>query len=145
MRSSDISPQNDLLQIGQIAEQVGVAVSTLRFYEREGLVRPAGRSRSGYRLYAPAAVERLRFIRAGQAIGFSLDDIKALLELDEKTSCKQVQALIEQRISEVDAKLANLKRMRSTLADALGRCRRSKRGCDLVSELKSRSRRRRTK
>lgn len=125
-----------LLTIGQIAGQVGIATSALRFYEREGLIRPAERSRAGYRLYAANAVDQLRFIRAGQAIGFALDDIKALLVLDERTSCKQVQKLIEQRLDEIDAKLANLKRVRSTLSQALARCRKSKRGCAVVTDLK---------
>ncbi len=131
-----------LMTIGQIAEQVGVATSTLRFYEREGLIRPAERSKAGYRLYAANAVEQLRFIRAGQTIGFALDDIKALLALDEETSCKQVQKLIEQRLVEINAKLANLKRVRSTLNDALGRCRKSKRGCAVVADLKGKSKKR---
>lgn len=122
-----------LLTIGQIAEQVGVATSTLRFYEREGLIRPAERSKAGYRLYAANAVEQLRFIRAGQTIGFALD---------EETSCKQVQKLIEQRLVEINAKLANLKRVRSTLNDALGRCRKSKRGCAVVADLKGKSKKR---
>ena len=133
-----------LMTIGQIAGQVDLAPSTLRFYEREGLIRPAERSKAGYRLYAANAVEQLRFIRAGQAIGFALDDIKALLVLDEETSCKQVQTLIVQRLAEVDAKLANLKRVKSTLSDALSRCRKSKRGCALVADLKEKSQRRRS-
>ena len=134
-----------LMTIGQIAGQVDLAPSTLRFYEREGLIRPAERSKAGYRLYAANAVEQLRFIRAGQAIGFALDDIKALLVLDEETSCKRVQTLIAQRLAEVDAKLANLKRVRSTLSDALARCRKSKRGCAVVAELKGESRKRRSR
>lgn len=133
-------PADALLKIGQIAEQVGVATSTLRFYEREGLVHPATRSRAGYRLYEPAAVEHLRFIRAGQAIGFSLDDIKELLVLDENTSCKQVQSMIGQRLSEVEEKLAGLRTVKSALSVALARCRSSSRGCGVVADLKGKSR-----
>ena len=125
-----------LMTIGQVAEQLEVASSTLRFYEREGLIRPTKRSKAGYRLFGREALEQLRFIRAGQAIGFALDDIKSLLVLDESTSCKQVQTLIEQRLEEIDAKLADLKRVKSTLSDALGRCRKSKRGCAVVADLK---------
>lgn len=134
-----------LMTIGQIAGQVDLAPSALRFYEREGLIRPTERSKAGYRLYAANAVEQLRFIRAGQAIGFALDDIKALLVLDEETSCKRVQTLIAQRLAEVDAKLVNLKRVRSTLSDALARCRKSKRGCAVVADLKGESRKRRSR
>ncbi|MCH8147340.1 MAG: MerR family transcriptional regulator [Planctomycetes bacterium] len=133
-----------LMTIGQVAQQVEVASSTLRFYEREGLIRPTKRSKAGYRLFDREALEQLRFIRAGQAIGFALNDIKALLLLDEETSCKRVQRLIEQRLVEIDAKLVNLKRLRSTLNDALGRCRKSKRGCAVVADLKGMSKKRKT-
>lgn len=133
-----------LMTIGQVAEQIEVACSTLRFYEREGLIRPTKRSKAGYRLFGSEALEQLRFIRAGQAIGFALNDIKALLSLDEETSCKRVQRLIEQRLVEIDAKLVNLKRLRSTLNEALGRCRTSKRGCAVVADLKGMSKKRKT-
>lgn len=140
-----MAKRTGLMTIGQIAGQADLATSTLRFYEREGLIRPTERSKAGYRLYAADAVKRLRFIRAGQAIGFALNDIKALLVLDEETSCRQVQTLIAQRLAEVDAKLANLKRVRSTLSDALSRCRKSKRGCAVVADLKGKSQKRRSR
>ena len=135
---------NGLLTIGQTAEQAGLATSALRFYEREQLIRPAQRTRAGYRLYDPAAVERLRFIRAGQAIGFTLKDIRALMVLDGDSPCKPVRALIEQRLADVDAKLADLESVRATLADALRRCRRSRKGCAVVADLKRTSKQRRS-
>lgn len=125
-----------LLTIGEVARAGEVPASTLRYYERQGLVRPAQRSRAGYRLYEAEAVERLEFIRAGQAVGFTLDDIRALLELNGDSPCKQVQALIERRLAEVDDKLTDLQRVRRALADALERCRRSKKGCAVVADLK---------
>ncbi len=132
-----------LMTIGQAAQVTGVATTTLRYYEREGLVSPTDRSRAGYRLYDQAAVERLQFVRAGQAVGFTLDDIRALLELDGDSPCRQVQALIQRRLADVDAKLADLKRVRATLADAIARCRKSKKGCAVVADLKRRRRNRR--
>ena len=131
-----MAPRNGLMTIGQVAEAVGLATSALRYYERAGLLRPAQRSRAGYRLYDPSAVEQLEFIRAGQAVGFTLDDIRALLALDDNSSCKQVQTLIERRLAEVDAKLADLKRVRATLANALTRCRSSRKGCAVLADLK---------
>lgn len=127
------------LTIGRMAEMVGIATSALRFYEREGLITPDRRTDTGYRLYSPASVEQLRFIRAAQTIGFSLVDIKALLQLDEQTSCQEVQELIKRRLAEVDAKLADLKRVQTTLADALGRCQESRKGCAVVADLKGRA------
>jgi MerR family mercuric resistance operon transcriptional regulator len=133
------------LTIGEVAQAAGVAATTLRYYEREGLLSPTDRSRAGYRLYDDGAVERLEFIRAAQAVGFTLDDIRALLELNGDSPCKEVQALIERRLTEVDVKLADLNRVRSTLADALQRCRKSKKGCAVVADLKRKRGKRRSK
>ncbi len=131
-----------LTTIGEIANAVGVATSTLRYYEREGLLKPAQRSPAGYRLYDPQAVERLRFIRAAQSVGFSLEDIKALLALDERTSCKQVQDLIQARLDVVARRIAELKRMQRTLISAINRCRTSRKGCPVLSDLRTGDRRR---
>ncbi len=130
---------NGLMTIGQVADAVGMAASGLRYYERAGLIEPTERSRAGYRLYDAGAVERLEFIRAGQAVGFTLTDIRALLELDGDSPCKQVQAMIERRLAQVDKKLADLESVRTTLAGALERCRKSRKGCAVVADLKRKS------
>lgn len=135
--------KKEQLTIGKVARAAGVATTTLRYYEREGLLSPTGRSRTGYRLYDDGAAERLEFIRAAQAVGFTLDDIRALLELNGDSTCKQVQTLIERRLAEVEGKLADLLHMRSTLADALERCRKSKKGCAVVADLKRKRSKRR--
>ncbi len=131
------------LTIGQLARSAEVATTALRYYERAGLLLPTGRSRAGYRLYDQNSVERLEFIRAGQAVGFTLGDMRTLLELDGDSPCKQVQALIERRLSEIDEKLADLRRVRGMLADALTRCRKSKKGCAVVADLKQKRKKRR--
>ena len=133
-----------MLTIGQVARTVGVAATTLRYYEREGLLTPTARNAAGYRFYDSQAVERLEFIRSAQAVGFTLDDIRALLQLNGDSPCKQVQSLIERRLAEVDEKLADLTRVRSTLAGALERCRRSKKGCAIVADLKRKRPKRRS-
>ena len=145
MNRHRLPPNEGLFQIGRIAELVGVAASALRFYEREGLIRPAARSRAGYRLYDSTSVEHIRFIRAGQAIGFALEDMKALLVLDEGTSCGKVQSMLKQRLSEVEEKLAGLQKVKATLSDALVRCRGSNRGCAVVVGLKEESKKLRSK
>jgi len=126
------------MTIGRAAETLGVPVSTLRYYEREGLVTPPERSSSGYRLYDQAAVERLAFIRSAQAVGFTLEDIRELLRLDEDSSCKDVQRLLNHRLAEVESKLADLKRVRNALSGALEQCRKSRRGCGVLIGLKHR-------
>ena len=128
--------ENGLRTIGQIAALVEVATSTLRYYEREGLLTPAARSPAGYRLYDPSAVDKLRFIRSAQSVGFSLEDIKALLSLDGRRSCKQVQGMIEQRLGDVVRRIAELKSVQQTLSSALKRCRRSRKGCPVLTDLR---------
>lgn len=129
--------RNDgLTTIGHIAGSVGVATSTLRYYEREGLLKPTGRSDAGYRLYDPASVERLRFIRTAQGVGFALEDIKAMLALDARTSCKKVQRVIEDRLAEVAGRVAELKSVERTLKAALKRCRGSRKGCPVLLDLR---------
>jgi MerR family mercuric resistance operon transcriptional regulator len=136
---------NGMMTVGEAAKTVGVAASTLRYYERQGLITPSDRTRSAYRLYDQEAVERLAFIRAAQGVGFTLDDIRTLLELDADAPCEEVQALLQRRLTEVDAKLTNLKRVRATLSDALDRCRKSRKGCAVVADLKKKRDERRTK
>ena len=130
------SRKNGLTTIGQIAEAVGVATSALRYYEREGLLKPTGRSPAGYRLYDRNAVEQLRFIRSAQSVGFSLQDIKALLALDDRTSCKQVQGMIEERLADIARRIAELVSVQRTLNQALKRCRKSRKGCPVLTDLR---------
>lgn len=127
--------KHGLSTIGQIADAVDVATSTLRYYEREGLLKPSERSKAGYRLYDADAVQRLQFIRTAQSVGFSLDDIRALLGLDERTSCKQVQGMIEERLSEISQRIRKLKSVQKTLTIAANRCRKSRKGCPVLRDL----------
>lgn len=128
----------DLMTIGQAAKAAGVATTTLRYYEREGLLTPASRSGSGYRLYDADVTERMQFIRSAQAIGFTLDDVRLLLDLqtnERKSRQKKVRRLLEDRLNEVDERLKDLKRVRAALGDALDRCRASTGECTVLKEL----------
>ncbi|GAB4266712.1 MAG: hypothetical protein Kow0080_08170 [Candidatus Promineifilaceae bacterium] len=99
-----------MLTIGELAKRVGVATSTLRFYEKDGLIAPDGRSDSGYRLYHPEQEKRLRFIQRAQRLGFSLNDIKVLLNgLDnEVLSSEVVIETARRRYHELDRQLTSL-------------------------------------
>ena len=92
------------MRIGQLARSVGVHVETIRYYQRIGLIelpeKPYGRVRS----YTEKDLQRLRFIRRAQRLGFSLEDIRALLELS-KSDCQQVQKLAVEKLNLVKAKL----------------------------------------
>src|SRR4051794_37791872 len=111
--------------IGQLARAAGVPTSTVRFYERAGLLKPEARSGSNYRVYSQRSLERLQFIRSAQAVGLSLDDVDKMLAAvaDAATEpCREVVSLAERRLAEVRGKLKHLKTVEKTLAKAVKNC-----------------------
>jgi len=108
------------LTIGELARRAGVPASTVRYYERLGLLRPLQRSRGNYRLYGDEDAERLRFIRAAQATGFTLEGVRELLR---PSPCARVQTLIEDRLREIDARLRELRLVSRVLRGSLQQCR----------------------
>lgn len=129
---------NGWMSIGEVAKAVGVAATALRYYEREGVLTATSRSPSGYRLYDQRALEQLEFIRAAQAVGFTLADVRALLELDgrKRPPKAEMQQLLKGRLAEVDQKMRDLRRVRAALGAALGECQRSGvGGCPVLEEL----------
>jgi len=130
---------DEMMTIGEIARTAGVATPTLRYYEQEGLLSPTARSRAGYRLYDAEAVEQLRFIRSAQAVGFTLEDIRALARLEGESgkNCKaKVRRLLEKRLSDVNEKMKDLKRVQRALGQALDRCQRSNGECKVLKEIR---------
>lgn len=107
------------MKIGEVARRVGVATSALRFYEEAGLLPEPERTQSGYREYDPSVIDRLAFIRAGQAVGLTLADLKEVLGIRDqgKAPCRHVTDLIETRLREVDERIEDLQRLRGDLAD----------------------------
>jgi MerR family transcriptional regulator, copper efflux regulator len=124
-----------LLTIAQAARSVGLSASALRFYEREGILAPSAKSDAGYRLYDRSALHRLNFVRAAQSIGLPLKDIRAVLEMDARTSREKMRRLLESRLRLVDRKLQELKTVRDALARALARCRCSGECCNVLVSL----------
>lgn len=112
------------LTIGRLAKQAGVGVETLRYYERRGLIRPQRRTDSGYRLYDIDAGRRLRFIRRAQTLGFSLDEVAELLSLSDRpaASAAEVKQIARARISDIEARLRDLERMKSALSALEEQC-----------------------
>lgn len=125
--------------ISELAKSVGVPTSTLRYYERVGLLVPEGRSGGNYRLYSDASLHRLRFIRAAQAIGFTLDDVRTLLgSQDGRTAaCSAVQTLILERLSAIEQQLKDLQAVQRVLTTALKKCRETARDecCHVIESL----------
>ena len=112
------------LTIGQLASAAGVPTSTVRYYERAGLVKPDFRTGGNYRGYGAATLERLKFIRSAQAIGLSLGDVRRMLELanDSREPCREVVQLAEKRLAEVRQQLKHLKTVEKMLAKAVKHC-----------------------
>ena len=113
-----------LLTIGKIARGAGVSIQTIRYYERRGLLRPSDRRDSGYRLYAPDAVDVLRFVKNAQELGFSLDEITKLLRLrvGPGTKCGRVKKQAQARLVAVQAKIAGLRAMECALRRLISTC-----------------------
>jgi MerR family transcriptional regulator, copper efflux regulator len=105
------------LMRSQVAEQSGLDIETVRFYERQGLIDEPPRSASGYRQYSQEDVVRLRFIKRAKELGFSLKEISTLLELQEApdASSADVRAQAEAKIADIDEKIRDLVGMKEAL------------------------------
>lgn len=129
------------LTISQLAKQADIPTTTVRYYERIGLVEPEDRSQGNYRLYGNESLSKLKFIRAAQAIGFTLEDVKALLadEDGDTPTCGSVQGLIEARMADVEERLKDLRHVRRVLKSALEQCHQQKKSdcCQVVAGLRS--------
>jgi Hg(II)-responsive transcriptional regulator len=113
-----------LLSIGEVARQAGVGVETVRFYERQGLLEEPERRASGYRQYDGEAVAVLRFIRRAKELGFTLKEIKGLLglRLDASATKAEVRQQAKAKVAEIEAKIADLQRMRDALNKLVQKC-----------------------
>ncbi len=116
--------QKTSLSIGALARAAGVGVETVRFYERKGLLQEPPRLDSGYRAYPPATVERLRFIRRAKELGFTLNEIAELLDLEvaPHTTCSDMKARLQTKIADVEARIQSLKAIRAALRELSERC-----------------------
>ena len=110
--------------IGEVADQAGVGVETVRFYHRRGLLQEPPRQGTSHRRYPPEAVARIRFIRGAQDVGFSLKEIQELLALRVApgASKAEVKSRAEEKVAEIEKKTRDLQRMRDTLLKLIGAC-----------------------
>lgn len=109
---------------GEVAKLSEVGIETVRFYENEGLIDEPPRRESGYRQYAYDVVRRIRFIKHGKDLGFSLKEISELLSLrvDPKSSCRDVKKRAELKIEDIENKINSLKRMKRALKKLADSC-----------------------
>ncbi len=113
--------------IGNISKASGTPVETIRFYEREGLLPEAPRTAAGYRLYDESATGRLRFITRAKALGFTLAEIREILNLQDnpasnRTGRKEVKALTEKKLADIQRRIDDLQRMQKVLSNLASEC-----------------------
>ena len=110
------------LPIGAFAAASGVNVETIRFYQRKGLLPRPQRAYGSIRRYGAADVARVKFVKSAQLLGFSLQEIADLLALEDGTRCAEARVAAEQKLEDVRAKLEDLRRIESVLAQLVDRC-----------------------
>jgi len=124
------------LTIAGLARAAGVGVETVRYYQRRGLLgTPPRRPGFAIRHYGPADVQRLRFIRAAQASGFTLEQIGELLSLDASRDRKRARALARARIEELDAKIAAMTKAKAALEKLIKACAGGRGACPIIPVL----------
>jgi DNA-binding transcriptional MerR regulator len=110
-----------MLKIGEVSKRSGVGVEALRFYEKGSLLDSPSRTFGGYRVYGEDVLERLAFIKQAQALGFSLDEIRRIIDDARKgeSPCDEVREIVRRRMAEVDERLRELHRYRKELKATL--------------------------
>ena len=120
-RVVDDEEQRNMLKIGDVSKQSGIGIEALRFYEKSGLLEKPSRTMSGYRVYDADVLERLAFIKQSQALGFSLDEIKQIIDdaRTGKSPCAEVREIVRHRQEELDARMLEMRRYRKELSQTL--------------------------
>ncbi|WP_261520858.1 Hg(II)-responsive transcriptional regulator [Burkholderia multivorans] len=129
------------LTIGALATAADVGVETIRFYQRKGLLSEPHKPYGGIRRYGAADVARVRFVKSAQRLGFRLDEVSELLRLEDGTHCAEASRLAEHKLDDIRAKLADLARMESVLAQVVRAChaRDGHVSCPLIASLQESS------
>ena len=112
------------LTIGRLAAATGVKVETIRYYERAGLIAPPARTGGNYRSYSTGDLDRLRFIRKTRDLGFTLEEIRAMLDLSRQRdrSCDTIDVIASKHLADVDRKIADLRGLRRELSAIISSC-----------------------
>lgn len=110
------------MTIGQLAAAASVNVETVRYYQRRGLLAMPDRTPGSIGRYRPAALTRLRFIKRSQSLGFSLEDVQALLSLDDGQSCAAARRIGEHKLAEVHERIRSLQALEQALQDLVRKC-----------------------
>ena len=114
--------QTESLTIARLARAAGVGVETVRYYERRGLVPQPGKAAGAYRHYDSGHVNRIRFIKRAQELGFVLEEIESLLALEDGTDRRRIREIATRRLDETRRRIDDLRRMQHALAHVLHDC-----------------------
>jgi MerR family mercuric resistance operon transcriptional regulator len=127
----------DTWTIGALAAAAGVNVETIRFYQRRRLLAEPERPHGSVRRYGTADAARVRFIKSAQRIGFSLDEVAQLLQLEDGTRCGQAREIATHRLTDVRQRLTDLRQIEAALAALVTRCEgvRGRVACPLIAAL----------
>ena len=117
-----MAASSDSMTIGALAQSAGVGVETIRYYQRRGLLAQPPRTYGSIRRYGAADAARLRFIRRAQELGFTLEEIGELLELQDGTDRRAIRRIARARLQQVEARVADLQRMRRALQHVIHDC-----------------------
>ncbi|HKK45815.1 MAG TPA: MerR family transcriptional regulator [Balneolaceae bacterium] len=111
-------------KIGEVARRADVNKDTVRYYEERELIPKPDRRRSGYRIFTRRHIDQIKFIKRAQQLGFTLNEIKELLELrmDEKTSCSEIKNEAQAKYQDVSEKIEDLQRIKKTLTELIDSC-----------------------
>jgi MerR family mercuric resistance operon transcriptional regulator len=125
------------MTIGRLAKAAGVNVETIRYYRRIGLLPTPQRDYGSFRRYPKDSLKRLRFIKRAQQLGFTLDEVAALLDLSDGAHCAETRELAERKLTMVERKLADLTAIRDVLGELIAACRRGSptAGCSIIESL----------
>ena len=126
--------------IGPLARAAGVGVETIRFYQRKGLLPQPERPYGGVRRYGEEELNRVRFIKSAQRIGFTLEEISQLLRLDDGTQCEEARVIAEHKLTDVRERITDLKRIDAVLNGLVQRCATAENDatrCPIISALNS--------
>lgn len=110
------------LTIGKLAEEAGVNIETIRYYQRRGLLDEPAKPLGGHRRYSVEQAKRLRFIKRAQLLGFTLDEVAGLLHLDDGYECAETRALATRKLALIDQKIADLAAIRQALGGLVQQC-----------------------
>lgn len=129
--------EDSALTIAGVARDAGVGVETVRYYERRGLIEQPSRYNGAVRRYGLEHVRRIQFVRRAQELGFTLDEIASLLELEDGTDRTRIRTIASARLAQVRSRIADLQRMERSLGQLLTACERERQAvrCPIIAAL----------